>query len=386
MSIQDDIRGIFDSYDRYNFEPVECLHRCEAQLIEACAPGKMCDPRVLESAQDACNAYGFASTLFLESNLPSAATSILINGWNFLSSIQAAEGERIYRAGLAMYLAKAYLRMKDKGAATRWALLTQADDLLGEHQGGGGAGRQLLLSALGVTQAGLDQLARIANENLAEVKAGGWRIRHAYPEDLVTKFAFRTPDHAQVFATPTFEFEYPLNAAYLTALISAGNEEGISDQEKGRRFEDVATYLFILLPGLVPRRNVLEEDRGFETDIVVRDLTPNSTVVSELLGRHFLVECKSWAVPVGVADVGYFLYRIRITHARFGVLFARHGITGNEHQQTAAHSLLRKAFHEDGTVCIVIEQDAIDSLANGEESAWAMILERIERLRFGKPR
>ncbi len=44
--------------------------------------------------------------------------------------------------------------------------------------------------------------------------------------------------------------------------------------------------------------------------------------------------------------IGYFLYRIRLTHAHFGVIFAKTGITGDEDQEKAAYSLIRKAFHE----------------------------------------
>jgi hypothetical protein len=384
VTIQYEISAIFDNYDKYNFDPVDCLVKCEALLQEVCLPGAICDPRDVGKVEQACNAYGFASGQFLYYHLPSAATSILQRAWNAFSDIQAADGQRIYRAGLAMYLAKSYLTLRDRGASLRWALLTQADDLLGQHAAGGGAGKQLLVSVLGLSSAALETLSGIATENLARIGTDGWSVTSAYPEDVITKFAFRNPEYAQLFATASSEFEYPLNPAYFHSLIAAASTEGLSTTEKGRKLEDLATYLFLLIPGLVPRRNILDETLASETDIVIRNLTPNSTVISDLLGRHFLVECKNWARPVSVQQVGYFLYRIRLTHASFGIMFAAHGITGNQAEETAAHSLIRKAFHEDGTVCIVIDIDALNRLGEGYLSLWSMILERIERVRFGK--
>lgn len=389
MSIQEEILAIFQSYDQYNFDPSDCLHKCAALLDRSCNNGGECDPRIIEKAERACNAYGYASHLFLQNAFSSAATSILIEAWNKFSALQGEETKRIYHAGIGMYLAKAYLSLGDKGSALRWALLTQADDLLGEHPAGGGAGKQLLHSVLGMNEKALSELSQVALQNLDQIKnkcGNDWSVPYAYPEDVITRFAFTKPEYAQLFATTSNVFEFPLNRTYLGALLDKANSDALTTKEKGDRLEDLATYLFLLMPGLVPRRNVLEETLAFETDIVIRNLNVSSNVVSDLLDRHFLVECKNWENPVGVQYIGYFLYRIRLTHAHFGVIFAKTGITGDEDQEKAAYSLIRKAFHEDGSICIVIDNDSLTRLCNGELSLWSMLLERIERIRFGKTR
>jgi hypothetical protein len=194
-------------------------------------------------------------------------------------------------------------------------------------------------------KAGLELLAEICGENLGAVKSDGWTIPEAFPEDLVTRFALKGQEHAHIFSESTSVPVFPINLPYFNALSTKANLEKLPPVEKGRYLEDLATYFFMLLPGLVPRRNVLEETRAFETDIVIRNLSPMGTVVSDLLGRHFLVECKNWDEPVGVRDIGYFLFRIRLTHASFGIIFSRRGITGDKDQEHVAHSLIRKAFH-----------------------------------------
>ena len=45
-----------------------------------------------------------------------------------------------------------------------------------------------------------------------------------------------------------------------------------SPQEKGTVLEDIATYLTLLIPGWIPRRNVKTVYNEFESDIEVSNL------------------------------------------------------------------------------------------------------------------
>ena len=387
MGIPEQIMGIFESYDPYNFEPASCLQRCSALLDQACFIGGEFHPLDTDRAMGACNAYGLVSNLFLENGFSASATSILIEGWNKFNAFQRDTKVRIYRAGFGMYLAKAYQKLGDKGATFRWALLTQADDLLGEHPAGGGAGKQLLQSVLGMSEVALSELNQEAVANLEKIRKecnNDWSVPYAYAEDVITKFAYNRPEHTNLFSAVSSDLEFPINTIYFEALLNKVNSDAATTKEKGDRLEDLATYLFLTISGFLPRRNLLEETLAFESDIVVRNLANN--VLADLLGRHFLAECKNWERSVGVQEIGYFLYRMRLTHARFGILFAKRGITGDQNQEQAAYSLIRKAFHEDGNICIVIDNDSLNSLCRSEVTFWPLILERIERIRFGKVR
>lgn len=77
---------------------------------------------------------------------------------------------------------------------------------------------------------------------------------------------------------------------------------------------------------------------------------------------------------------------MRLAHVRFGIILTRLGITGKENEETAARALIRKAFHEDDITCIVLNEEDLKNLLNGQSSFWRILLENIERLRFGKPR
>lgn len=288
-----------------------------------------------------------------------------------------------------MYLTGIYMAQGDKGAALRWALHTQADDMLGEHVEGGGAGKQWLLTILGMSKHALTEFNRIAAQNVRWIKEKAnddWSDVHGFAEDVVMRFALEKPEFANLLTLESAVQEFPISQGYFSSLLNRVGAPHPTTASKGDALEDLASYLFLLVPGWVPRRNLLDEYESFETDIVVRNLGRASNLTAELLGRHFLVECKNWGKSVGVRDVGYFLYRMRLTHARFGVLFAKTGITGDETNEKDARSLIRKAFHEDGSICAVLDESDLKSLSDGQLSFWPILLERIERVRFGKPR
>lgn len=387
MGVLEEIDEIYNSFKPHEFDPSKLLDESIRLLENACQPGNELDPRVRFKAEDACNVFGNVAEIFLMNSFASAATSILIGAWDDFGLIQRDAQQRIYRAGLAFYLTKMYQTLGDAGSAVRWALLTQADDMLGEHGDEGDAGKQILRTVYGMTELELAEFNDIAYSNLDEVSRRDWSIPQAFAEDIVTRFTSSDKVHAHLFASTSSISNYPLSKGYLRGLIDSIKAQTQTTKAKGDALEDLASYLFLLIPGWLPRRNLLQEDWAFETDIVVNNLNPGANLTSELLGRNFLAECKNWETNrVGVSEVGYFLYRMRLTHSKFGVIFTRSGISGMKEGDRAAKSLIKRAFHEDGSICIVLDENDLESLADGEFSFWSLLLSRIEQTRFGTPR
>jgi hypothetical protein len=156
-------------------------------------------------------------------------------------------------------------------------------------------------------------------------------------------------------------------------------ETATTNEIKGDSLETIASYLFLLIPGWIPRRNLRNE--AFETDIVVRNYSPTADLMADIFGRDFIVECKNWKDPIGVKDLGYFLLRMSLTHAKFGVLFSRQGITGND--TTDAKSLLKRAFHESNSICVVVTLEDLRDLEKGGATFRSLLFKRMEEIRFG---
>lgn len=310
--------------------------------------------------------------------------SILLSGWNLLNKLQVEKNVHVYRAGIAAFLAMNYRKLGDRGATFRWALLTEAEDLLDEHSQGGDTGKILLSSEFGFDDIATNKLREISKINLGIVHdKQNWLIPEAFSEDIVTKFAFMFPEYSLKFALATKIDEYDINRHYFGSLINKVNGQVSNTTEKGNSLEQLATYLFLLIPGLVPRRNLLDVTLAFESDIVVRNLNNNAHLISDMFGRFILTECKNWENKVGVKDVGYFLYRMRLTHSHFGILFVKNGLTGDPDKETAARSLIRKAFHEDGNICIAIDKTILDLINQKSISFLSYLLSENERVRFG---
>lgn len=332
---------------------------------------------------DICHEYIYAARRFLDGpNAEHIALDILTTGWDELSAWQSQINRRIYRAAIGLIVAAIYAHyLEDKGAAVHWGLLTQADDHLDGYLEGGG-GRHLLVSNLGIPLALLKRLQTIASDNLSKVTTqNSWKISVAFPEDVVRQLIIGQSEFSFYLAQHSELLEFPLSRSYFGALLS-GVEKAKSNIEKKESLETLASYLFALVPGLLPLPNV--QDQTFEIDLVVRNFDPLANLRAEMFGRQFIVECKNWKEAVGVRDVGYFLYRMRLTHVHFGVIFSKHGISGKGDESRDATNLIRRAYHEDHSICVVITLDDLKALGRGETTFHVLLLRRIEEIRFGK--
>jgi hypothetical protein len=211
-----------------------------------------------------------------------------------------------------------------------------------------------------------------------------WGRLRAFPEEVLRRFIADKGQgsYAAHIAHHNTKSDFPVAKGYLSALIDQLN--ATTADEKGKRLEETAFYLTSLLPGCVPKRDVLDQESAFETDLLVRNLYSSSSIISDLFGRHILVECKNYDKPVGVSHVGYFLFRMRLAHSSFGIIFAPKGITGSADRE--ARTLIRRAFHEDNSVCIVIDLKDLKSLTSEGLSLYWLLLEKYEEFRFGKPK
>lgn len=332
------------------------------------------------------------ATAFYQVGAPFAAIEFLIHAWNSLALRQIETGYRIYRASVALSLAKLAYMQGDIGAATWWALHTQGDDHMGGSKEGGG-GRQMLKTVLGVSKLTLNTFSSIGTENFQLVSTHqNWSIASSLAEDVVVRFALEKRALSYVLGSNSTTVEYPISPAYFQTLL---NDIGILDnesesqktnQDKGEALEKLAAYLLLLIPGWLPLRNMQDEKQTAEIDLVVRNVYPNGNLMADIFGRYFIVECKNWKKPVGARDVGYFLNKIRLSHATFGIIFSHEGITGEGEEERAAKELTRRAFHEDKSVCIVISRKDLESLKKGDTTFRSLLLELFEEFRFGRPK
>lgn len=135
--------------------------------------------------------------------------------------------------------------------------------------------------------------------------------------------------------------------------------------EKGKALEDLACYLFEMIPGLaLSHRNAMNAYDTEEIDVAFWNEQYADGLKS--LNALILVECKNWSKPIGSMEVSWFLTKIRNRGLDFGILVAASGITGTAGDRDAAHDVVSKAL-ADGIRLILITRQEIEQLATSED-------------------
>lgn len=163
----------------------------------------------------------------------------------------------------------------------------------------------------GMSDSALQEYARRAYEVYAGNLEGG-----LYPEWIMQEL-----DDDWVTAVPSSAeaLIYLPNRRYLRTLIERlGTEEG-------KALERLGAYMISVMPGC--RAQTRQRTPNTDYDIVCSVEGSEVDFRSEL-GRYFLCECKDWDRPAAFTAIAKFVRVLQGAKARFGIFFARQGISG----------------------------------------------------------
>jgi Restriction endonuclease len=153
--------------------------------------------------------------------------------------------------------------------------------------------------------------------------------------------------------------------------------DGATSDAKGRAFEELACFLFEAVPGVsVIHRRALNALGSEEIDIALRNNKYRDGL--DFLESFLLVECKNWSSPVGSAEVGTFVSKLRHRGLDFGILIAASGITGNAGDGNRAHQQVALALQEKIRL-IVITRGEIEALKSGGDLV-SLIIAKVGQL------
>ena len=328
------------------------------------------------------NAFGNILDAFYSKSLYSAAVGILVELWNELGEYQAEVNKdggitHIYRAAVAMYLGRLYMRIHgEQGTAMWWLLLAHADDLLIPHPQGGGGARDMLRLGFNVTNDAFNFIRERANEIISNRK--GYEL---FAEHIIVQLS-KEPKYSRLFSYPTSLTEFPICRAYVSTMIDIAKTSS-----SGKILEDLARYLVLLLAGWIPTDNTYHNRTRIDSDLIAR-YTREPETISTAYGRVILAECKNYDKRLSISQVGYFLYRMHFMNVKVGVLFAANNISGKkklEEGESNSAYLLELAFQRDGSAVVVIDLDDIKDITENKQTMWSLIDTRITERRFGKP-
>jgi hypothetical protein len=139
-------------------------------------------------------------------------------------------------------------------------------------------------------------------------------------------------------------------------------DHGVTNQIKGRAFEDLACYIFETIPGVsIALRNQMNAYQNEEIDVAIWN--DKSRHGLDFLPNVVLIECKNWSKPVSSIEVNWFCQKLASRGLDFGILIANNGITGNLDDLNAAHNTIAYHLAQKRRI-VVITRAEIDILTN----------------------
>lgn len=162
---------------------------------------------------------------------------------------------------------------------------------------------------------------------------------------------------------------YRANPLYIRYLVDALGEP------TGRVMERLADYLLSVIPGC---RTYRRKKSGSTDYDVIFTLEGHGLDFRADLGRYAICECKDWNKPVSAAAISRFCKTLQDAKCRFGITFAREGLTGHDKAKNAELELI-KTYQAVGMIVIVIDREDLEALAAGA-SLISMLRSRYEKV------
>jgi hypothetical protein len=166
-------------------------------------------------------------------------------------------------------------------------------------------------------------------------------------------------------------FVYSANEGYVRWLLSQLGTSG------GEALEFLAEYLLSCMPGCRTTRRARSSSTDYD---VVCSMEGFEVDFRSELGRYFVCECKDWKDPADFTTMAKFCRVLDSFKAKFGVLFSKSGLSGENRTAFAAREQL-KVYQDRGIVVVVIDLNDLESVAAGQ-NLISLLRTRYESVRL----
>jgi hypothetical protein len=202
------------------------------------------------------------------------------------------------------------------------------------------------------------KIRNLAELNKEEARFPEW-ILQELDQEWMTEYP--SPEEATVYA---------VNIVYIRWLLSKLGGDGSA-------LERLAHYLLSCVPGF--RVYMRTRSKSTDYDVVCAPEGIPLDFRSDL-GRYFLCECKDWEKPTDVSAAIKFAGVLRSAKCRFGIIFSKNGISGQNRTKNAERELL-KIFQQDDIAVIVFSESDLNRVAAGE-NLIAILRAKYEQIRL----
>jgi hypothetical protein len=208
-----------------------------------------------------------------------------------------------------------------------------------------------------------DTCAKMSSISQEDIDAG------RFPEWVLQRLG---DDWKTILPSTAEAAQYVVSQPYLKWLFGR-----LKGDKSGMQLELLATYLMSSIPGCRARK---EKSRSTDYDVVCALDAPADDFRRDL-GRYFLCECKYWKEPADFTTIAKFARVLESAKCRFGILFSRNGVSGNQDEPKAARRELLKLYHDTGIVVVVVDHEDLRQVVDGA-SLVVMLRRKYETVRL----
>ena len=290
--------------------------------------------------------------------------------WRLYQQMLAAQinGQRVHKGMPLCWISDCFARLGCTVHAKRYLQLTLCEDAVrcNGNIPPGSTGSYFRLVWGGMPDGEFQRYAR----SYSDLAKGDPDVA-MFPEALLQR-----ADDSWLTAIPSSAeaFTYLASERYVRFLLS---QLGAAD---GKALEFLAEYLMSCMPGCRTRRRVGSHSTDYD---VVCSMEGFEVDFRSELGRYFVCECKDWSQAADFTTMAKFCRVLDSFKARFGILFAKAGISGDARTTDATREQL-KVFQDRGIVVVVLSLGDLEAVASGN-NLISLLRRRYEAIRLDIP-
>jgi len=324
---------------------------------------------VAESYTGGQRTWELLGLFYLNSNRPYEAANLFWLLYVHLLDYQASSNQRAHKGVPLYWFAMCHAALGNHVIAKRYLMLTLCEDAVKDRgnidlQDSGSYHTLVWHYGLpdGDLRRYLDQVWGLHQKQELASRFPEWALQQLDQDWIV-----EVPN-----ATETGLFK--VSGPYATWLLDQ------TEDREGKNLEILAQYLIGAMPGCRALRRVISEVSDYD---VVGILEGAFVDFRSELGRYFVVECKDWGRPADFTTVAKFCRILDAAKCRFGILFSRQGVSGQEETRFAQREIV-KMFQDRGIVIVVVTKADLERVVKGA-NFLTMLRSKYERVRLDLP-
>jgi hypothetical protein len=302
------------------------------------------------------------------------ATEVFFSLYKKLIQWQIDENKWPHKAMPLVWISDCFLKLGYRSLAKRFMMLTMVDDSIRDIKDTGS-----LLIDKGGTYFRLRYYYGMGHEEIMQYSMQAYEVFSiSVGFVLFPEYILQQLDNDWMIETPsTAELSlYLINPLYIEQL-----QDGLG-MSRGINLELISSYLMTSMPGC--RTYMRKKQVGNSTDYdVVGSIDGIIADYRSELGRYFICECKDWEKPADFTTMSKLCRILSSTKIKFGILFAKNGISG-EGKLLQAEREQRKVFQDSDIIIVVISNQDIESVKKGK-NLIGLLRSKYEAVRLDLP-